>query len=142
MSGAKVINNPNGAYGVSDANQKLSQQVMEFKASAAIAGGPQVVALGTDGRVAEAATDSTASLSVGITTGNVASGDIAQVVVYGFVGSVPAAGAITAGAILKRSVTTTGSVSATASPAAGEAIGFAVAASASNLVDVWVCKAL
>jgi hypothetical protein len=142
MSGSAQITNPNGAFGYTNLETKLFRTEAEFKTSAAIAGAPQVVAIGTDGTIAPAATDSTASLSVGIATRDAASGDTVKVVVYGIAENVPAAGAVTAGAILKRSATTTGSVSATASPAAGEAIGIAINASASNVVDVWVCKAV
>ncbi len=141
MSGAKTINNPMGAFGYTDLQTQLHSQEAEFKTSAAIAGAPQVVAIGTDGRVAEAATDSTASLSVGIAVRNAASGKVVGVVVQGIAENVPCDGSVTAGALLKRSVTTTGSVAATASPAAGEAIGIAINASSSNTVDVWVCKA-
>jgi hypothetical protein len=48
------------------------------------------------------------------------------------------AGAAAAGALLKRSVTTAGSLAATATPAAGEVIAISLAASASNTCDVWV----
>lgn len=142
MSGAKQINNPVGAFGYTDLQTQLHSQEAEFQTAGAIAGAPQCVAINTTGKVIESATDSTASLTVGIAVRNAASGDIVGVVVQGIAENVPCDGAVAAGAILKRSVTTTGSVAATATPAAGEAIGFAINASSSNTVDVWVCKAL
>jgi hypothetical protein len=117
--------------------QTLGFISLPFKASAAVARGT-VVAIGTDGQVATAATNSTATLSVGVAVKAAAAGEIVQVAVYGYVPNVPAAGAVAAGDALKRSVTTTGSVSATANPVTGEMIARAVNASASNVVDVWV----
>lgn len=141
MSGSKTVNNPLGAFGVTDLQSKLPSTEGEFKASAAITA-PKVVAIGADGQVATAATDSTASLSVGVAIRDAAASGRAKVVYYGIAENVPAAGAVAAGDVLKRSVTTAGYVSATANPAVGEAIGIAINASSSNTVDVWVCKAL
>jgi len=107
------------------------------EASAAITA-KTILSVGTDGRFAMAATDGTASLSTGVALKAIASGDTGLVRFVGAVSNVPATGAISAGDLLKRSVTTTGSVSATATPAAGEVIGVAMAASASNVVKVWL----
>jgi len=93
-------------------------------------------------QIASAATNGTASLAVGVAIKDAAANGRAKVVVYGIAENVPAAGAVAAGDILKRSATTAGYVSATASPAAGEAIGIAINASSSNAVDMWVCKAV
>ncbi len=141
MSGSKIINNPLGAFGVTDLQNQLPSLEGEFKASAAITA-PKVVAIGTDGQVATAATNGTASLQVGVAIKDAASGGRAKVVYYGIAENVPAAGSVAAGDIVKRSGTTAGYVSATASPAAGEAIGIALNASSSNTVDIWVCKAV
>lgn len=141
MSGSKIINNPLGAFGVTDLQNQLPSLEGEFKASAAITA-PKVVAIGTDGQVATAATNGTASLQVGVAIKDATSGGRAKVVYYGIAENVPAAGSVAAGDIVKRSVTTAGYVSATASPAAGEAIGIALNASSSNTVDIWVCKAV
>ncbi|MCA9311409.1 MAG: DUF2190 family protein [Phycisphaerales bacterium] len=138
---ANPITNPLGFGGYTDFQTLVGGFDLEFKAGAAI-DAKQVVAIGTDGTISEAATDSTAALQVGISLDSASTGDVIKVRVFGAVDNVPAAGAVTAGLVLKRSVTTTGSVSATATPVAGEAIGFAIAASASNLVDVFVCKSL
>lgn len=141
MSGAKVINNPMGAFGYTDLRTQLFSEEAEFKAAGAIAGAPQVVGIGTDGTVTEIGTATAAALAIGIAVNNCASGEIAKVVVAGIAENVPVDGACAAGALLKRSVTTTGSVAASATPAAGETIGIAINASSSNTVDVWVCKA-
>lgn len=140
MSGSKTITNPNGAFGYTDLQTKLPSWPGEFSASAAITG-PAVVAIGTDGTVATAATDGTAALTIGIAVESIASGDTGEVVCMGIAENVPAAGGVTAGALLKRSATTAGYVSATATPAVGEVIGVAINASASNTVDVWVIPA-
>ena len=141
MSGSKTVNNPLGAFGVTDLQNQLPSLEGEFKASAAITA-PKVVAIGTDGQVATAATNGTASLCVGVAIKDATSGGRAKVVYYGIAENVPAAGSVAAGDIVKRSGTTAGYVSATASPAAGEAIGIALNASSSNTVDIWVCKAV
>lgn len=139
MSGSKTVNNPLGAFGVTDLQNQLPSLEGEYKASAAITA-PKVVAIGADGQVATAATNGTASLCVGVAIKDAALGGRAKVVYYGIAENVPAAGSVAAGDIVKRSVTTAGYVSATASPAAGEVIGVAINASSSNTVDIWVCK--
>jgi hypothetical protein len=87
MSGSAQITNPNGAFGYTNLETKLFRTEAEFKTSAAIAGAPQVVAIGTDGTIAPAATDSTASLSVGIATLGVERGG--RLGVQGRLGSTP-----------------------------------------------------
>ena len=142
MSGSKTINNPNGAFGYTDLQNGLWSLEAEFKTSAVIAGAPQCVSIGTTGLVAESATNGTASLVVGIARANAtATGKTVSVIVMGIAENVPCDGAVAAGDLLKRSVTTTGSVAATATPAAGEVIGVAINASSANTVDVWVNKA-
>jgi hypothetical protein len=136
--GEKQITNPAGAFGQTDLESTLFSIGAPFKASAAIVG-PACVAIGTDGQVATAATNGTAHLAIGIAQRSIASGKAGNVVVLGICENVPAAGAVAAADLLKRSATTAGYVSATATPAAGEVIGIAINASASNTVDVWVC---
>ncbi len=136
----RTITNPAGAFGYTDLQTKLFSIEAPVLASAAVAA-KRVVAFGTDGSVATAATDSTASLALGITNDAIALGETGGAVVFGIAENVPCAGAVAAGDILKRSVTTAGYVSATATPAAGEVIGVALAASASSTVDVWVVPA-
>ena len=141
MPNGQQITNPRGAYG---GTVRPAREVDSFKTSAAVAA-KAVVAIATDGtyRVATAATNGSASLCVGIVGDTAAaSGDQALVVTRGVVKSVPVDGAVSAGDILKRSVTTAGRLAATASPAAGERFAVALAASASNVVDVWVVQAL
>jgi hypothetical protein len=133
----QIINNPNGAYGYTDLATKGWQQQGNFKTSAAITG-PCVVSLASDLTVATAATDATASLTIGIAPASCASGDTIPVILFGVAENVPVDGATAAGALLKRSVTTAGRLAATATPGAGEVIGVAIAASSSNVTDVWV----
>lgn len=138
MSGTQAITNPNGAFGQA---AQFGANEIECVASAAITG-PAVVAVGTTGLIATAATNGTASLAIGIARKTIASAASGPVVVTGYVASVPCAGAVAAGDILKRSVTTAGYVSATATPAVGEALGVAINASSSNVVNVWVAPSL
>lgn len=136
-----IVTNPQGAFGNSALGQQLGRVIWEFDTSAAVTG-PKVVSLTTEGKVATSATDGTASLCAGVALGTVASGDTAKVVVMGIVEDVPCDGAIAAGNIVKRSVTTAGSVAVTATPAAGEALGVALAASASNLCKLYLFRSL
>lgn len=140
MAGSNQIQNPTGAFGVTDLESQLFHINAEAVASAAISG-CKVVAIGTDGKIATAATDGTPSLAVGIAQRSIAINKVGSFVVLGIAENVPAAGAVAAGDILKRSVTTAGFVSATISSADGEAIGVAINASSSNTVDVWVFPA-
>ncbi len=133
----KTINNPGGAFGYSDLATLGYQQTAPMRSSAAIVG-PACVSIGTGGLIATAATDGTASLVVGIAVDSIASSKDGLVVVTGMAENVPCAGAVAAGDLLKRSVTTAGYVSATATPAVGEVVGVAINASSSNTVDVWV----
>lgn len=139
--GTPTIVNPNGAFGYTDLQTGLGSLQLEFKANAAITA-KRVVSITTAGKVAISATNGTASLTVGIARQAIASGDTGQVIVFGIAEDVPCDGAVAAGDRLKPSVTTSGSVQATATPAAGEVIGVAINASSSNQVDVWVCKSL
>lgn len=134
-----MIQNPNLAYGLTTLDSP--EVTSEKKASAAVTA-KTVVSLGTDSKVAMAATNGTASLQHGIAFRAIASGKTGTIVTMGVVENVPCDGAVAAGDRLKRSVTTTGSVAATATPAAGEVIGVALAASASNLCTMYVAKSL
>lgn len=138
---AKAITNPRGAYGATVSGPQI---VESFRTSAAVAKGAVVAISVTTGlpTVATAATDSTASLTVGVALAAAASGDQVQVATYGRVTDVPVDGATAVGAILKRSVTVAGRLAATATPAAGEAIGVSLAASSANTTTVWIAKSL
>lgn len=131
------IKTAQGAYGYTDLRTQLWAQEAVFVATAAIVA-RNVVAIDTTGKVATAATNGTATLVVGVAQDAATTNGDVSVVVYGIAENVSAAGAIAAGDIVKRSATTAGYVSATATPAAGEAIGVAINASTSNTVDVWV----
>jgi hypothetical protein len=134
-----AITNPAGAFGY--ANQ-VNRETSTFVASAAIPA-KTVVRVLTDGRVVTAATNSTASLAVGVTlTSAAAAGDTVEVAVRGHVAGVPVDGATAAGAVLIRSETTAGRLAASASPAVGEALAVAIAASASGVTPVWIAKSL
>lgn len=137
-----AISNPNGAYGYTDLQTKLPSEQDEFSASAVIAD-RAVVALSSTGTVATALTNGVAATAFGIAVQPAAAaGEPIQVVTYGIAENVPCAGAVAHGDILKASATTAGRVSTTATPAAGEAIGFAIGASTANTVDVFVIKSL
>lgn len=139
MAGKRIINNP---HGFGDTGVGFPTTEDEFVASAAVTAA-RLVAINTAGSVAVAATDGTASLVVGYApNGATAAGGLVKVKTGGIVENIPAAGAVAAGDIVKRSVTTAGYVSATATPAVGEALGVAINASASNVVDVFWNKSL
>lgn len=135
----KVLTNPAGAFGYTAKADKLYQQIAPFKAQSAITG-PAVVAINTTGNVATVATDGTAATCVGICINSPAAGEIAQVVIAGVVDSVPVAGTVSAGQMLIRSVTTAGRVNSSSAPAAGEALGVAIAdgSGANGTISVWV----
>ncbi len=135
----KVLSNPAGAFGYTAKQDKLYQQIAPFKAQSAITG-PAVVAINTTGNVATVATDGTAATCVGICINSPAAGEIAQVVIAGVVDSVPVAGTVSAGQMLIRSVTTAGRVNSSSAPAAGEALGVAIAdgSGANGTISVWV----
>lgn len=133
----RLIPNSLGAAGDTSLESKLWNSVWSCKTSAAVTA-KRVVSIGTDGRVATSATNGTASLCIGIATRGAASGSVALVVHAGMCENVAADGAIAAGDLLKRSTNTAGYVMATATPAAGEVVGVAINASASDVVDVWV----
>jgi len=133
----KFINNPNGAYGYADLQTQGPQTIYDMKTSAAIVA-PAVIAVGTTGLISAALTNGTVSLALGICISSAASGDTVPVVVHGVVENVPVDGATAAGSFLKPSVTTAGRLAATATPAAGEIVAIALAASVTNTTDVWV----
>lgn len=133
------IGNPLGAFGYTDLQTQLWCLEAPFVTSAAVTD-KRCVAMNTIGQVAIAATNGTAALVVGIAQDAAPAGGVCMVIVMGIAEDVPCNGAVAAGDTLKRSVTTSGSVATSASPAVGELIGVAMNASASNVVDVWVCK--
>lgn len=137
---SKTISNPHGAYGYSDLQTKGDQDTRPMVAGGTIAAtGPQVVAVASNGvTVTVAATDAAAGLCRGIVREPAVAGRSVLMVTGGPVANVPVDGATTAGAVLKRSVTTAGRLAATASPAAGEAFAISLAASSSNTTSVWV----
>jgi len=139
MSGPKTIHNPLGAFGYTDLQNKLYSEVAEFKAQTAITG-PAVIAINTTGNVATAATNGTASLTLGIAMNSPAANEIADVVISGIAENVPICGTAAAGDLLIRASTTAGRVMTSASPAVGEYLGTAIMAStgANETVDVWV----
>ena len=134
--------NPTDAFGYTDLQTTLPATVDPFEAAGVQAAGPKVVAINTVGAIATAATNGTASLVVGVAINGASintSGSV-MVVTRGMAENVPCDGAVAAGDALKRSVTTAGSVATTATPGVGELLGYAINASSSNTVDVWVCK--
>lgn len=135
--GDKAISNPMGAFGYSGLDQ-LYQETVPSQASATLTAG-RVVAIGTTGQVAHAATNGTASLVIGVAYEDATAAQTLEIIKYGYA-STFADGTVAAGDILKRSTNTAGYVMATATPGVGESIGVAMAASASGRVDTWVCK--
>ena len=133
----KTITNTQGVYGYSDLDTRGWQLSMPATTRAAVEG-PAVVELDDDLTVATAATDGTASLARGIVVGSHTANRSVNVVVGGVVADVPVDGAVAKGAVLKRSTTTAGRLQATATPAVGERLAIALAASASNVCDVFV----
>jgi len=140
MSGSATIVNASNAFQYTDLQTGVFSVQAEFKASAAISA-PRVVAIGSTGLIATAATDVTASLAIGVAIRAAsAAGKTIPVVIHGIAENVPVAGAVAAGDILIRSVTTAGFLSASATPGVGQALAVAIQASASNVADVWVSK--
>lgn len=131
----KQIDNPQGAFGVTDLQSQLGQNVMSFKAAAAIAA-KVPVSITSTGTVATTATDGVAI--VGVSLNAAASGDTVLVIVNGIAENMSAGGATTLGTPVIRSATTAGYITSSATPVTGTSIGFALGASASNQTDVWV----
>lgn len=140
MSGAQQINNPTGAFGYTDLQNKLGHMEFEMVAGAVVTAGYPVF-LNSTGQVVNAATDSTDALIIGIAREGANTGSSVPVIVHGIAENVLADGATTAGVLLKQSATTIGYVLATATPAVGEVIGVAISASAGGSTDVWVLPA-
>ncbi len=134
---ASIISNVTSAFGQTDLQTKTHPLTFAYEAADTVTAN-QVVAITTEGKVADAATNGTASLAIGVALDSAVTGDAAKVVVLGMAENVPAQGTIAAGALLKRSATTAGYVAATATPAAGEVLGVAINASAGGTVDVFV----
>jgi hypothetical protein len=132
------LSNPVGAHGYTDLQTRLWKEEALFETSAAVTA-RSVVAIGTDGRVATAATNGDATSVVGIARrGTTAAGKTTGVVVKGIAEDVLAQGAIAAGALVIRSATSAGHVASSATPAAGTAIGVAISAASGGTVDIWV----
>lgn len=145
MAGNKSITNPLGAFPASGQTVAQATDIgytsRELKASTTVTA-LNVVAISTDSNytVATAATNGTPGLVIGIALESGVAGNLVEVATEGLVKAVPVNGTVTGGDVLKRSVTTAGSLATTASPATGEKIAVAIAASASNVVDVIICK--
>lgn len=141
MPEAEIIN-PNGAFGYTAFGTNLPSKVESFKNASTntTIAAKCVVAIDTAGKILLAATDNTAALCVGVTLDVVPADGVGKVVVWGAVDNVTCAGAVAAGNVLKRSVTTTGAVSVTATPATGEAFAVAINDSASNVVDIFITR--
>ena len=132
------IIDPMNLNGSGSLEQQLWSNPVPFKATATAIATHKVVSIGTTGLVAISATDGTPSLVVGITKEAIEASGTGNVIIQGIAENVACDGTVAAGDLLKRSVTTAGSVAATATPAEGEVIGVAINASASNVVDVWI----
>lgn len=131
----KALSNPNGAFGYTDLQTKLGYNTVDCVAGAAIAARVPVSITST-GTVATTATDGTAI--IGVSLNAAAAGDIVQVITTGIAENMSAGGATTLGTPVIRSATTAGWVTSSATPVTATVVGFALGASASNTVDVWV----
>ena len=78
----KQLTNPSGAFGYTDLQTQLPSVTDSFLTSAAVTAS-RMVAIGTDGKVAVAATDGTASLVVGFAPAAISSGYTGLVVTGG-----------------------------------------------------------
>ena len=135
---AEPLNNPGGAFGVTDLAQKTWSREVVMKASAAIAA-KTVVQLNVDGTntIITAPVSPTKPLCIGITKDAIAAGGVGLVVIGGYIGSVPMTGAYAAaGVVIQPSSATAGSVAT--GGATGDSIGVGLTAVSGGLVDVWV----
>jgi hypothetical protein len=130
------IYDPNGALGQTASANSCIQ--IPFKATAVAIAAKKWVAINTTGEIAIQATDGTDVLGIGVTMDAIPASGTGMVAVYGLVTGMNTQGAISAGDILKVSGTTDGNLSATATPAQAEAMGFAVTASTANVADVFI----
>ena len=139
---SEAITNPLGFGGYTDLATLCEPRIRSFRAGGTVTALEAVYA-GTNLRVAQAATDCTATKVVGIALDSATSGGIVRVVVWGPVEGVAISGSVTEGQPLKRSVTTSGRVAATATPGVGEMLGWAIAAGsgANGTVSIFVEKA-
>lgn len=137
-----AVINAGGAFGgdVGAPNQgNLTAPFQSAETSTTISKG-QVVSVNTARKILQATTTVDVDLVIGVALEDIEAGGTGLVALYGIVTAVKAQGAIAAGALVIRSGTTAGSV-ADAGAAADGIIGVAIAAAASNLVDVFVYKA-
>jgi hypothetical protein len=135
-----LISNPLGAQGT-PAKYNNPQTVVPMRSGGAILAG-RVVSL-TVASGALTATSATTAVDTDLCRGvaisaAVGAGEAVQVAVAGYVASVLAQGTINAGDTVGRSGTTAGAVAAVATPTSGAALGVALTAAASNLVDIWI----
>lgn len=135
MSGSKTITNPNGAFGYTDIGDKGPQYASDMLCGGTITA-KTPVSITSTGTVIATATDGVAVIGVALDSG--VSGDTIRVCHLGVVNSVSAGGATTLGTQVIRSATTAGYVTSSATPVVGTVVGFALGASASNKVAIWV----
>lgn len=135
MAGSQ-INNPSGAFGYTDLDQKLFKNTGEFVASAAIAA-KAPVSISSTGTVATTATDGTAIIGVAL-NGASAAGKTVQVILSGIATNVSADGATTLGTPVIRSAITAGYITSSATPVNGTVVGFALGASSGGVSSIWV----
>lgn len=133
--GSKQITNPGLAYGQTDLTLNGYQEATEF-----IAGGTITtktpVSITSTGTVIATATDGVAV--IGVALNSATSGQVVNVCMKGLVAGMSAGSAMANGTQVIRSATTAGYLTSSATPVVGTVVGFALGASASNLVTVWV----
>lgn len=133
---SSIINNPSGAFGVTDLDQKLFKTTGEFVASAAITA-KSVVSISSTGTVATTTTGGVGVIGVALNAASGADKTI-QVILTGIATNMVAGGATTLGTPVIRSATTSGAITSSATPVTGTVVGFALGASAGGLTSVWV----
>ncbi len=143
MPSAQLVN-PQGAFGYS-ANTPEGTNVVGTYLSAetttTIHRG-ELVSINTSGNILQATTSVEPRLVIGIAIEEIPAATVGLVCLHGYITSVPANGAISAGGLVGRSATTAGAVDAVTSAAGtqGQSIGVAVTTAASSLVNVFVAK--
>ncbi len=135
-----VISNPQGAFGTTDAVEKMQPLVMEAVATADIPA-RTVVTLNNALKITKATTGAAAAgTTLGVTIDAVKSGRVGKVAILGPVDGVPATGAIAAGSPVIADTTTAGNVLAKATPAVGECIGWCVVAASGGTCTIFVTR--
>ena len=137
----KQLTNPLGAFGYTGLQDTLGPRVeATFVAAGTITAG-RCVTIGTDGTISQAAASASTpagALTCGVAVNSAVAGGTVTVVVYGLVDTV-AQGTVTAGNLVTRSATVSGSVASAGTTIASTVFGTAITtASDGGTVTIWV----